>query len=138
MTHVSHTATTVATTRFVPHATLAMGTLGALVGGTMAAAKNIRSVKEGDMAREEAVRGVVREAAGTGLATAAATAVVGTLGITGFAAGVGIVALATGTKYLWDAGTNKMAASEPEAAPATVEKKATATKTSTKKTKVKK
>ncbi len=138
MTHVNQTATSVAPIRFVPHATLAMGTLGALVGGTMAAAKNFRSVKEDNMSREEAVRGVVREAAGTGLATAAATAVVGTLGITGFAAGVGIVALATGTKYLWDTGmASKKAASEAEAAPVTVEEPAAA-KTTAKKTKTKK
>ncbi|PIE68765.1 MAG: hypothetical protein CSA21_05725 [Deltaproteobacteria bacterium] len=154
MTHVKQTATAVAASRLVPRATLAMGTMGALVGGTVAAAKHIRSVKQGEMEKEEAVRGVVREAAGTGLATAAATAVVGTLGMTGFVAGIGIVALATGTKYLWDMNTGQKKSNavavkaeqvvesenvvEPEVVEEPAPPKTTVKKTTTKKTITKK
>jgi hypothetical protein len=93
-------------TRFVPRATLAMGGVGAIIGGTAAAAKNVRKVKEEEMTREEAVRDTIKEAAGTGLATAAATAVVTAVGATGWLSLVGIVAAATGAKYIWDSATS--------------------------------
>jgi hypothetical protein len=114
---MARTATT-RVTHFVPQATLAMGGIGAIVGGTAAAAKNIRRVKNAEINREEAVKDTIKEAGGAGLATAAATAVVGAVGATGLLSLVGILALATGTKYLWDAATT------PEKAPAVAAKKA--------------
>jgi hypothetical protein len=101
---MQHTSTT-RVTSFVPRAALAMGTVGAVIGGTAAAAKNFRRVSEGEINREEAVKDTVKEAAGAGLATAAAGAVVGAMGATGFFAFLGVVAVATGTKYLWDSAT---------------------------------
>jgi hypothetical protein len=101
---VTH-ATATKVTRLVPHATLAMGGVGAIVGGTAAAAKNIRRVKEGEIKREEAVKDTIKEAAGAGLATATAAAVVGAVGATGLLSLLGVLAVATGTKYLWDAAT---------------------------------
>ncbi|MBC2712737.1 MAG: magnetosome protein MamC [Desulfosarcina sp.] len=92
--------------------------MGAIIGGTAAAAKNIRRVKDAEINREEAVRNTIKEAAGAGLATAAATAVVGAVGATGLLSLVGILAMATGTKYLWDATT------APEKAPAAAPKEA--------------
>jgi hypothetical protein len=110
---MAHSAMTNAT-RSVPRSSLAMGGVGAIIGGTAAAAKNIRRVKDGEIHREEAVRDTIKEAAGAGLATAAATALVGVFGATGLLSLVGIVAVATGTKYVWDAAT--ASASRPGAA----------------------
>jgi hypothetical protein len=90
----------------VPRATLAMGGLGAIIGGTGAAAKNIRRVKNKEIEREDAVRDTLRESAGTGLATAAGTAVIGVAGVTGLLSLAGMLAVATGAKYLWDTATN--------------------------------
>jgi len=97
--------TGVKVTKFVPGAALAMGGLGAIIGGTAAAAKNIKLVKEKKIERQDAVKDTVKEAAGAGLATAAATAIVGAVGATGLLSLFGILAIATGTKYLWDAAT---------------------------------
>ena len=92
-------------TKFAPCAALAMGGVGAIIGGTAAAAKNIRRIKNEEIKREEAVKDTFKEAAGAGFATAAATAVVGVIGATGLLSLVGILAIATGTKYVWDAAT---------------------------------
>lgn len=96
---------TAKTTRFVPQNTLAMAGVGAIIGGTAAAAKNIRRVKHAEIKRDEAVKDTIKEAAGAGLATATATAVVGAIGATGLLSLVGLLSVATGTKYLWDAMT---------------------------------
>lgn len=113
--HHSPSETPMKVTRFVPSATLAMGGVGAIVGGTAAAAKNIRRVKNEEINRQEAVKDTVKEAAGTGLATAVATAVVHAVGATGLLSLVGILAVATGSKYLWDAATEPGKAPAPEA-----------------------
>ena len=87
----------------LPKAALAIGGLGAIVGGSAAAAKNIRRVKTEAVNREEAVKDVFKEAAGAGLATAAAAAIVGTLGIrSGLVSVLGMLTVATGTKFAWD------------------------------------
>ncbi|QTA86996.1 magnetosome protein MamC [Desulfonema magnum] len=96
--------TRVATTSYVPHAALTMGGVGAIVGGTGAAARNIRQVKSGEINRQEAMGNVIKEAAGAGVATATATAVVGSFGTNrGLLSLLGLVVVATGTKYFWDA-----------------------------------
>lgn len=86
----------------VPHAVLAMGGLGAIGGGTAAAARNIRRVRQGGISREEAVLDTLKESTGAGIASAAATFVVGSMGTRGFLGLLGIITVATGTRYLWD------------------------------------
>lgn len=108
----SATYTTSNTIRFAPRATLAMGGVGAVIGGTVAAAKNIRRVNNGEIKREEAVKNTIKEAAGTGLASAAATGLITATGATGLLSLAGIVAIATGSKYLWDSSTGNQPAAE--------------------------
>ncbi len=108
--------------RMVPQASLAMGGLGAIIGGTAAAAKNIRQVKNDEVNREEAVKDTLKETAGAGIATAAATAVVGAVGATGLIGVLGILTVATGTKYLYDS------AMTPEAGEKETPKKPSASK----------
>lgn len=87
---------------------MTVGTVGAIVGGTNAAAKNIRKVNNNEISRETAVKEVFKEAAGVGVAIGAATAVVKTVtprsNILGI---VGIIAVTTGAKMLWDSATGK-------------------------------
>ncbi len=82
--------------------TLAMGAVGAIVGGTAAAARNISRVNKNEMTRSEAVTDSIKEAGTTGVATAAATAVVSSVGLTGTLSLVGLVAVAIGAKYAAD------------------------------------
>ncbi|THB63319.1 MAG: hypothetical protein D6E12_17245 [Desulfovibrio sp.] len=80
----------------------ASGSVGAVVGGTVAAARDFKLVKEGEMTRGEAAVDVGKEAVGTGLATATGVAVVGALGVGGLLGLAGIMGVAAGTKYLWN------------------------------------
>jgi hypothetical protein len=94
-------------TSIAPRASLAMGAAGAIVGGAVAAARDIDKVKQGDMTRDEAVKDVLKESGTTGLATATATAVVSSLGLTGVLSLAGLVAVAVGTKRLADKALTK-------------------------------
>ncbi len=94
--------TTAATRVLLPAAVGAAGTIGTVVGGTVAAARNIKRVGDGEMTKGEAVSDVAKESVGTGIATAAGVAVTGALGIGGLLGFVGIMGVAAGTKYLWD------------------------------------
>jgi hypothetical protein len=120
------------------HAVLAMGGLGAIGGGTAAAARNIRRVRQGTINREEAVRDTLKESAGAGIASAAATFVVGSVGAAGFLGLLGVITVATGTRYLWDSAmTGKTAGPDCPAEPpetAAPDKTAKTTRTDTKKT----
>lgn len=89
--------------RYASNTTLAMGSVGAIVGGTVAAAKNMRRVKDHEITRQEAVKGIVKEAAGAGVATAAAAVVARSVGARGIWSLVAVFAVAAGTKYVWDA-----------------------------------
>lgn len=82
--------------------TLAMGAVGAIVGGTAAAARNISRVNKNEITRNEAVTDSLKEAGTTGAATATATAVVSAIGLTGTISLVGLVAVAIGAKYAAD------------------------------------
>ena len=115
-------------TRVLPKASLAVGGVGAIIGGTAAAAKNIRRVKNEEINREEAVRDTVKEAAGAGLATAAATAVAGAVGGAGWLSLLGFMAVATGAKYVWDSAVNSQKAAAPVPAPAAEKSAAAETK----------
>jgi hypothetical protein len=118
-----------------PHAVLAMGGLGAIGGGTAAAARNIRRIRQGTISREEAVLDTLKESAGAGIASAAATFVVGSLGTRGFLGLLGAVTVATGTRYLWDSAmAGETAGPDCPAEPAESGKTAKTTRTGTKKT----
>lgn len=120
MSHIHHSSPSVMTARvptFLPHATLAMGGVGAIIGGTASAAKNIRRVNDKEIDRPQAVRNVMKDSAGMGLATAAATAVVGAVGATGLLSLVGILAVATGAKYAWDSAMSPKKATVPATEP---------------------
>lgn len=101
----------------VPAAISASGAAGAVIGGTVAAARDIGRVRDGEMSKGEAVMDIGKESVGTGLATAAGVAVVGALGIGGFAGLLGIAGVAAGTKYLW----NKKFAYRSKQQPATAQ-----------------
>ena len=127
--HVQQTSTTTNPVRVssaVPRAALAMGAVGAVVGGAGAAAVDIRKVKNDLMTREEAVTHIVKESAGTGIAVATGTAVAGMLRGGPVLSLVSMVAVATGTKYMW----NKTFDGDPEEVvpPSTAATKATAKK----------
>ncbi|NDV28545.1 magnetosome protein MamC [Desulfovibrio sp. JC010] len=86
----------------LPAAVSASGTVGAVVGATVAAAKDIKRISDGEMTKSEAAADIGKEAVGTGLSTAAGVAVTGILGLTGLLGVVSIVGVAAGTKHLWD------------------------------------
>ncbi len=83
--------------------TAAMAGVGAVVGGTGAAAAGIARVRAGETTPIEAARDTAVEAASAAVATGTATAVMDSLGIrNGFFNLLGTVVLATGTKYMID------------------------------------
>lgn len=86
----------------LPAATSAAGSAGVIVGGTVATARDIKRVKDGEMTKSQAVVDVAKESVGTGLSTAAGVAVVGALGFGGLLGILGFVGVASGTKYLWN------------------------------------
>lgn len=81
-----------------------IGALGAIVGGSAAAAKNYQAYKEGTIAPEAAVYDVSKEAAGAGVATAASAVVAGTIGSSLALTVITAVTVAAGVKYAWDRG----------------------------------
>ena len=106
--HVSTSTSTTTDTRprlhtaIAPRATLAMGAVGAVVGGSVAAARNIGKVHHDEMTRQEAVVDTIKEAGTTGVSTAAGAAVVSAAGLTGALSLVGMIGVAVGVKYLAD------------------------------------
>ncbi len=83
----------------------AMGGVGAIMGATSAAAKNISMVKKNEIGGIEAAKSVLKESAGVGLATATATVVIGVVSPkSSFLSILGFAVIATGTKMLWDKG----------------------------------
>lgn len=103
-----------ATRVLLPAATTAAGSVGAVVGGTVAAAKDVKRVNEGKMTKGQAAADIGKEAVGTGLSTAAGVAVTGALGVTGLLGLASIVGVASGVKYIW----NKKFGYRPEEKPA--------------------
>lgn len=94
--------TTVATRILLPAATTAAGSVGAVVGGSVAAAKDFKRVSNGEMTKGEAAADIGKEAVGTGLATAAGVAVTGLFGLTGLIGIASIVGVSAGAKYVWN------------------------------------
>lgn len=82
--------------------TLGAVVFGALVGGTAAAAKGLRAVKNGETSREEALRNIARETGTTALAAGTAVAIMGRTGLGPVLTTAGMAVVATGTKYAMD------------------------------------
>lgn len=101
-------------TRSQVHSALAMGVIGAIIGGSTAVARNIREDKKEDGAKKQIAKDVSCEMAGTALAAAAASTVIGGLRSSGLLSFVGFAAVATGTKYAWDATVKKTVAAPAE------------------------
>ena len=79
-----------------------MGLVGALLGGVVTAARDMRDVRAGTMERGEMVGDVVKESLGTGLATAVGTAAGGMVFRNGALALATMAIVGIGTKYLYD------------------------------------
>lgn len=79
-----------------------MGFVGAMLGGVVTAARDMREVREGSMTRGEVMGDVLKEAVGTGLATAVGTAAGGAVFRNGALALATMAAVGIGTKYLYD------------------------------------
>ncbi len=75
---------------------------GAVIGGAVSAAKQMKDVKDGRLTKEQAVENTVKDAAGTGLATAAGMAVASGLGMGLAMSIIAMTAASAGVKYLWD------------------------------------
>lgn len=93
----------------VTRAALVGGAAGAVIGGTISAAKQAKDVRDEKITKKEAVANTAKDAAGSGIATAAGVAVAGAVGVGGFASLLVMAAAATGVKYLWDSSTSKTA-----------------------------
>ncbi len=87
---------------YLAQSTSGVGVLGAIVGGSGAAAKNYKDHKDGLISTQEAVYDTTKQAAGAGVATAVSALAVGAVG-GGLALSLGTAfAVAAGTKYAWD------------------------------------
>ena len=95
-----------------------MGLVGAMLGGVVTAARDMRDVRAGTMDRGELLGDVVKEAVGTGLATAVGTAAGGAVFRNGALALATMAVVGIGTKYLYDGLVS--AASDAKAAAAPV------------------
>lgn len=88
--------------------TSGIGILGAIVGGSAAAAKNFKDNKDGIISTKEALIDTSKEAAGAGVATAVSAVAVGVIG-GGLILSIGTaVVVAAGSKYAWDRGLEKV------------------------------
>ncbi|MBT4329108.1 MAG: magnetosome protein MamC [Gammaproteobacteria bacterium] len=88
--------------------TAGIGVIGAVVGASGAAAKNIKDHRDGLIPAKWAVYDTSKEGLGAGVATAASAVAVGAVG-GGLALCLGTaVVAATATKYLWDRSIEKI------------------------------
>ena len=83
-----------------------MGMVGAMLGGVITAARDMREVRSGAMTRSEVVGDVLKEAVGTGIATAVGTAAAGTVFRNSALALGAMVVVGVGAKYLYDGVVN--------------------------------
>jgi hypothetical protein len=101
-----------------------MGLVGAMLGGVVTAARDMRKVSSGAMTRSEVAGDVIKEALGTGLATAVGTAAGGAVFRNGALALATMAVVGVGTKYLYDGLVNAACdAKTAEAAPVKVTNK---------------
>ncbi|WP_320170485.1 hypothetical protein [Maridesulfovibrio sp.] len=75
---------------------------GAVVGGTAAAAKGIRQIRNNEASKNEVIKNIARETGTTAVAAGTAGAVAGSLKIGPVLSGLTLVAVATGVKYAMD------------------------------------
>ncbi|MDQ6991928.1 MAG: magnetosome protein MamC, partial [Mariprofundus sp.] len=87
---------------FLAQSVSGMGALGAIVGGSAAAAKNISDCKAGKITTAEASIDTCKEASGAGIATAVSAAAVGVVGGGLVVSVVTAFAAAAAAKYAWD------------------------------------
>lgn len=94
------------TKKVILPASIVMGITGAIVGGTVAAARGIKDVRAKKATRDDVVNTVLKESAGSGLSAAVGTAAVGSFKLTNpILGGLSFAAVTIGTKYLWDHAT---------------------------------
>jgi hypothetical protein len=79
-----------------------LGTMGAVMGGTIAAIGNTYRVARGERNSAEAITNVAKETVGSGISTATAAATMAALGIGGIFGLAGFAAVATISKGLLD------------------------------------
>jgi hypothetical protein len=79
-----------------------LGTMGAVLGGTISAIGNTYQVARGEKKGTEAIANVAKETVGSGLSTATAAATMAALGIGGLIGLAGFAAVASITKGLLD------------------------------------
>jgi hypothetical protein len=86
----------------VPRSAIAGGALGALIGGSIAAAQNSYHVARGDIKCVEGIKNIFKESVGSGLSGSAGAAIVTGLGLSGFMGFTGFLVVSSAAKGLWD------------------------------------
>ena len=86
---------------------VAAGIAGAAVTGTVAAARDLRKVKDGEKDKDEVIKTVAKEALGGGLAVAAGAAVAKAVFRTSPLGFVAMLAVGVGAKYAYDTFVSK-------------------------------
>jgi hypothetical protein len=86
----------------IPQSAVTMGTMGAVLGGTISAIGNTYKVAKGKQKSSDAIVNVTKETVGSGISTAAAAATMAALGVGGLIGLAGFAAVATITKGLLD------------------------------------
>lgn len=84
------------------HSSSSLGILGAVVGGSIATAKNYKAVQDGSIDYTDAAVDVGKETLGAGVATTMGVVATGVLGGGFVVSLVTVMAVASGTKYAWD------------------------------------
>jgi hypothetical protein len=88
--------------RSVPQSAAMLGTMGAVVGGTVSAIGNTYKVAKGEQRSADALANVAKETVGSGISTAAAAATITALGIGGLIGFASFAAVASISKGLLD------------------------------------
>ena len=88
--------------QFLAQSSGGVGVIGAIVGGSAAAAKNYKNYKDGTVSGADAVKDVTKETTGAGVATAVSAVAAGIVGGGLAVSLITAVAVAFGTKYVWD------------------------------------
>jgi hypothetical protein len=86
----------------ISHSTAMMGTMGAVLGGSISAIENTYKVAKGEKTSADAISNVAKETVGSGISAATAAAAMAALGIGGLLGLAGFAAVASITKGLLD------------------------------------
>jgi len=91
-----------------------VGVLGSIVGGSAAAAKNIKDHRKGNVSTNEALYDTGKEGMGAGVATAISALSVGVVG-GGLAVSLGTAFVAAvGAKFVWDRAVERVESLSPK------------------------